>query len=127
MEKLNKNHPRFCSQYVKQVGVAKEERIGWCRALKFEGKLFIYQHVTTKHNVGDIVFIAKRIPLPGRKWTIHQVKLGEHYWHYQHFMNRTAKEQRTIPYEPQAQGWWNRNTFIIEEASMEYIKRHFSY
>lgn len=127
METLHKNHPRFCAQYIKQVGVAKEERIGWCRALKLDDKFYIYQHLTTQHKVGDTVLIAKRIAQPGREWMLHEIKLGEDYWTYQYFMNKTAKEQRTNPYQARTQGWWSSDTFIVEQASMEYIKRQFRY
>lgn len=127
MEIFNKNHPRFCAQYVQEIGVGQEERIGWCRAIKFNDKFFIYQGINRSHEVNDTILIAKRIPLPGKQWTIHKVKLGEDFWNYQYFLNRSAKEQRITPYEPKAQRSIGRNTFIVEEASIEYIKRTFGY
>lgn len=127
MEKLNKNNPRFCAQYVEEVGIAKEQKIGWCRAFKIEGKFFIYQRINQDHKVGDIVFIAKKIPLPGREWKIHKVKLGEEYWGYEYFMGKTAKDQRIAPYTPRTQSWFHGSTMVVEEVSIEYIKRNFSY
>lgn len=127
MEKFEKNHPRFCSQYVKKIGVAKQQRMGWCTLLNLDGKNYIYQGLTKQYKPGDIVFIAKRIALPGKQWTIHQVRLGECFWHYEMFMKKSPKEQRKTPYIAQAQGWWANNTYIVELASIEYIKRQFSY
>lgn len=127
MEKFHKNHPRFCTQYIKKVGVAKQVSIGWCRVLQFEGKNYIYQQLNTQHKPGAVVFIAKRIAMPGKMWEVHQVKLAECFWTYTMFCNKTNKEQRKVPYEPRAHTWWSGNTFIVEEASIEYIKRHFGY
>lgn len=127
MEKLAKNHPRFCSQYIQKIGVAKEERIGWCRAINFEGKRFIYQQLGKTVKPGDKVLIAKRIPHPGNEWTIHEIILAEDYWTYEYSMDKSAKDQRINPYEPRANGWFGRNTKIVEEASLEYIKRNFGY
>jgi len=127
MEKLARNHPRFCAKYIKEIGIAKEERIGWCRAINLNGTRFIYQQLGRTFNPGDKVLIAKRIPHPGNEWTIHEIILAEDYWTYEYFMDKTAKEQRTKPYEPRAHSWFGRNTYIVEEASLEYIKRNFGW
>lgn len=126
MEKLSKNHPRFCAKYVQKIGIAKQEKVGWQRVFKLHGKYFICSYGDT-YQPGDKVLVVKRVPNPGNEWIVHEIILCEDYWHYEYFMNRSAKEQRTTPYKPVASGWFGRGRYIVTEASMEYIKRHFAF
>lgn len=119
-----KNHPRFCAKYVKQLGVAKQQKIGWNRFLMCEGKYYIYKY-SSDYKVGDKVLVAKKIPLPGQQYDLHEVALAEDYWYYEWHMKKTAKEQRTNPYEPKAKNWFGRGRYIVEQVSLEYIKKNF--
>lgn len=123
MEKLNKNNPRFCAKYIKKIGLAKEQKNGWYRVIKCDSKYFLYQGLEKQYSIGDNVVIAKRVPLPGSQWTIHEVKLCEEYWYYESFMNRSAKDQRKTIYEPKARTWFDCNTYIVQEVSLEKIQR----
>ena len=125
MEKFDKNHPRFCAQYVKKIGVAKEEKIGWCNVIKFENKFYIYQQFNKTYQPGDKVFIAKKIPKPGNQWTIHEIILAEDFWFYEFFATRTQKEQITTSYVPIVKNYFGKKTYIIKQVSLEYIKRKF--
>ena len=126
MEKLSVNHPRFCAKYVKPIGVAKETKVGWTRVFEMNGKIYIISR-NRDYKVGQKVWIAKKIPMPGEQWNVHEIELPEHHWTYEYYQNLTAKEQRTTPYQPKARYWFGSKCYIIEETNHEYVQRNFSF
>lgn len=118
MEIFTSNEPRFCAQYVKHVGLAQEEKVGWTRVFKLNGVYYIRQ-LNGDFTVGQNVLIAKKIPLPGGKWNVHEIKLAEDFWFYSHHAKRTPKEKRSMDYQPRAKTWLGK-TLILEEISQEY-------
>jgi hypothetical protein len=116
MDKLEKNHARFCAKYVKFVGVAFNNR-KTREILTINGEAFAFKYPSSNDfKVGDVVYLAKRIPTvkgQPQKWEVHQIVLPELYWWYEYNERRTPKEKRVKPYEPMANYWFGRNRFIV--------------
>jgi hypothetical protein len=120
MDKLVKNHARFCAKYVKYVGVGYTKRKTQFQGLVVNGEKFEFIQYTAKDlEIGDVVYIAKRVPThksQDYQWEIHQIKLAEAYWHYDFYERhhgKTAKERRITPYKPYVQTWFGSNTLLI--------------
>ena len=82
MEKLTENDPRFCAKYVKNIGIAKEKKLGFYHVFEINGKLYVRAH-NLDVNVGDKVWIAKKIKTPNKEWNVHEIVIPEDYWHYE--------------------------------------------
>ena len=115
MEKLTENHPRFCAKYVKNIGVAKEKKLGFYHVFDLNGKLYVRAH-NLDVNVGDKVWIAKKIKTPNKEWSVHEIIVPEDYWYYKFHANKTAKEQRQTTYVAKAKTWFGNQRYIIQEV-----------
>lgn len=118
MEKLKRNHARFCAKYVKFFGVGYSQRNMGCQSLIVNGKKFGCRLKHGDFKVGDVVYIAKRIPTlrsQESKWEIHQIELPEAYWWYENYEAYSPKEKRTNPYNPHPETWFGPQSYIVEK------------
>ena len=119
MDKLKKNHARFCAKYVGFVGVGFTNRKNFAETLKINGEEFAFKYPSLDDfKVGDVVYLAKRVPTvrgQPQKWEVHQVTVPESYWWYEHCEDRTPKEKRVKPYVPYANAWFGNNQFIVRK------------
>ena len=115
MEKLTENNPRFCAKYVKNIGIAKEKKLGFYHVFELNGKLYVRAH-NLDVNVGDKVWIAKKIKTPNKEWSVHEIIVPEDYWYYKFHANKTAKEQRQTTYVAKAKTWFGNQRYIIQEV-----------
>lgn len=119
MDKLKKNHARFCAKYVRFVGVGFTKRRFRGENLTIGSEEFCFNYPSLNDvNVGDVVYLAKRVPTvrgQPQKWEVHQITVPESYWWYEHCEDRTPKEKRVNPYKPYAVTWFGSNRFIVQK------------
>jgi len=117
MDKLKKNNARFCAKYVKYIGEGFTKRRFRGEVLKINGEEFAFGiHHSNDFEVGDMVYLAKRIPtVKGKpqKWEVHQITLPEEYWHYEYWEKKTPKEKRIHAPKPRPVTWFGNNRFIV--------------
>lgn len=117
MDLLPKGHPRFCAKYVAFVEIVESPQKGAGRTLRGINMEYILSRSSSGLKVGDIVFIAKRMPTlrsQPQKWAIHKIVLAEAYWMHQHNVKLTPKEQRVRGYSSYPETHFGHNTYLAE-------------
>ncbi len=125
METVTKNHPRFCAQYRGFIGCAVAHRFGWLQYFEIDGMYYVREYGVQDYQVGDTIYVAKKIPLPGHHWNIHAMTVPETFWNYESYQKRTPKQQREQPYEPYPQTWFNHGRVVVVPYTVEQLKRKF--
>jgi hypothetical protein len=121
VEVLRKNHPRFCSKYVRFIGLAETPRKQRpsLSSLNIGNQSFSRVWGSSDLNVGDRVFIAKEVPtLRGRAriWAVHEIILPEAYWRYESYEKDVASgriNRRKNPYVPYVETRLGHCTYIV--------------
>ncbi len=123
MQKLDKNHPRFCARYIRFIGETSVHRIGGIVYCEFNGRY--YANVDLQDlKVGDVVYNAKKVKLPGNTWQLHEIIAPEDYWTHEWFCNRPAQYQKTHRYEPRAAYHCSiGETVWLREVSAHFLKQ----
>ncbi len=120
MDKLKKNDARFCAKYIKFVGVGFIKRNLRGENLKINGEEFAFGcHNSRDLEVGDMVYLAKRIPTfksQPERWEVHLITLAEDYWHYEYWEKKTPKEKRIYARKPYPVTWFGNNRFIVKKV-----------
>ncbi len=118
MDKLSRNHPRFCARYRRFVGEVESPGKYFPPQVSVHGERFSLTQGRVEYEPGEAVYVARRVPVlrgqPSR-WQIHLIELPEAYWYYESWYRSQEQGRRVGPYKAYAQTWFGSAIRLLQK------------